>query len=436
VFRFFYNLLFHVGYLLMMPRFLWRMHKRGGYRADFGERMFRLSEEKRKRLSEGRKIWIHAVSVGEFGVADAFMREWRTRHPEAGFVVTVNTSTGHRLAETALTGRDVLLYPPVDSPPVVRRALETLRPQALVLVETELWPNLLWECERQEVPVMLLNGRLSDRSFRRLEKVKGIPQRIYPLVDRFCMQSEEDADRMKRLGAPPDRIRVFHSAKYDGLQREEEAEAERWNRLRSAGFLEEGDRVILGSSTWPGEEGMLVEAFLELRNTVDGLRLILVPRHAERREEILRELNRLEVRTACWSSANDGELGEADVLMVDTTGELKHFTGLADRVVIGKSFFRSEGQNPLEAAHAGKWILTGPGMDNFRAVIRDLSDAEAVTRVNSPSDVASVLRASFDQVETALEQGRRAQALVEARKGSLARSADELEALLNRSGAA
>jgi 3-deoxy-D-manno-octulosonic-acid transferase len=430
-----YNVLFHLVYLLMLPKFLLRMRKRGGYRADFGERLFRLSEEKVNRLSEGRKIWIHAVSVGEFGVARAFMAEWRSRHPDAGFVVTVNTSTGHRIAEEALTERDVLLYPPVDSPLIVKKALETIQPLAMVLVETELWPNLLWGCRKRGVPVMLLNGRMSDRSFGRLHKVSWMTRRLYPLVDRFCMQSEQDADRVRDLGAPQGSVEVFHSVKYDGMSRDQEEELSRKDRLESAGFLKESSLILLGSSTWPGEERLLVEAFEELRESFPDVCLIVVPRHAERREEIRSELKERNVRAAFWTTATDAELGEAEVLVVDTTGELKHFTGLADRVVIGKSLYRKEGQNPLEAANAGKWILTGPGMDNFRPVMQDLREAQAVMEVSCAEEVTMALQCSLTDTAAAEAQGVRARAVVESHRGSLARSADELGKLVGHAKA-
>lgn len=430
MFRLVYNLLFHVGYLLMLPRFLLRMRRRGGYRQDFGERAFRLSETKLRRLSDERRIWIHAVSVGEFGVANAFMAEWRTRHPEDGFVVTVNTSTGHALAEKALTERDVLLYPPLDSPGIVRKALDTLHPRALVLVETEMWPNLLWGCRKRGVPVMLLNGRISDRSFSRLQKVGFYTRRIYPLVDRFCMQSEGDAERVRVLGAPEDRVCVLPSVKYDGIVRDPAEEAVRRERLLDSGFLSEDSVVIVGSSTWPGEERVLAEAVQALRTEYPAVKLILVPRHFERRAEVLGDLKAVGVSAVCWSEATPEALAGAEVLVVDTTGELKHFTGFADRVFIGKSLFQTEGQNPLEAANAGKWICTGPGMDNFRQIMSDLRAEEAVMEISEAEELEMALRCSLSEPEVAEAQGQRAKAVVDSHQGSLAKSAGTLLEML------
>ncbi len=430
-----YNLLFHLVYLLMLPKFLLRMRRRGGYRKDFGERLFRLSEEKQQQLSEARKLWVHAVSVGEFGVARSFMQEWRRRHPDTQFLVTVNTSTAHRIAEQHLGEGDVLLYPPLDSPLVIRSLLNTVELEGLVLVETEMWPNQLRMLQQRNIPVMLLNGRISDRSFRRLQKVPLFTRRIYPLVNLFCMQSEEDAERAKGLGAPAQRLQVMHSAKYDVAAADASEEEQRRRRLQDSGFWKAGELLLLGSSTWPGEERVLME-YLQQRRTQEGpaIRLVLVPRHFERREEVLAEARALGLDLAFWSEANTETLGQADVLMVDTTGELMHFTGIADRVFVGKSLFLPEGQNPLEAAAAGKWILCGAGMNNFRRVIQDLKEADAVQMAQDEESLVQALDLSLKAPDAAEAQGHRARELVDRNRGALARSADALEALLNQEG--
>lgn len=427
MFWFFYNLLFHLVYLLMLPHFLLRMRRRGGYRKDFGQRLFRLSEGDLKRVSEGRKLWVHAVSVGELSVGLAFMKAWREKHPETDFLVTVNTSTAHKIAEEKLDARDVLLYPPVDSPAVIRKLLNTVDVQGLVLVETEMWPNLLRQLNAKGVPVMLLNGRVSDRSFRRLQRVPFYTRRLYKRVTLYAMQSQADADRVKGLGAPAERVKVMHSAKYDVAQRNETEENKRRARLLDSGFLDEDSVILLGSSTWPGEEKVLMDFWKRERETFPKLRLILVPRHFERRDEVLADAEALGIQMGCWS-AGGGE--GAEVLMVDTTGELMHFTGLADRVFVGKSLFRTEGQNPLEAAHAGKFIVTGPGMDNFRRIMQDLREADAVMVAGTVDDLHQQLRASLETPEPARLQGERAAALVQSRQGALARSVEAFGELL------
>ncbi|MEX2607664.1 MAG: glycosyltransferase N-terminal domain-containing protein [Kiritimatiellia bacterium] len=429
MFWFFYNLVFHAVYILMLPHFLLRMRRRGGYRQDFFQRLFRLSEADLRRVSEGRKLWIHAVSVGEVSVGLAFMNIWRERHPEVEFLLTVNTSTGHAIAKVKLGPQDVLLYPPVDSPWVVRKLLKAVDVEAMVLVETEMWPNLLRQLHRRNIPVMLLNGRVSDRSYRRLEKVPFYTQRLYPLVSLYAMQSREDAERVIGLGAPEERVKVMHSSKYDVVQRNPVEEAARRSRLIQSGFMTEDSILLLGSSTWPGEEKVLMQVYLKLRAEFPGLRLILVPRHFERSKEVLQDTTLLRLKAVCWSDFSKESAKEADLLIVDTTGELVHFTGIADRVFVGKSLFRCEGQNPIEAANAGKFLVTGPGMDNFRQVIGELRNADAVKTAADEESLYQVLRESLRNPGLANEQGERAERLVSERKGSLERTVRGLEGL-------
>lgn len=435
MFWFFYNLVFHAVYILMLPHFLLRMRRRGGYRQGFFQRLFRLSEAELQRVSEGRKLWIHAVSVGEVSVGLAFMKIWRERHPEVEFLLTVNTSTGRAIAKEKLGERDLLLYPPVDSPRVIRKLLKSVDVEALVLVETEMWPNLLRQLHKRDIPVMLLNGRVSDRSYRRLCKVPFYTQRLYPLVSLYAMQSREDAERVIGLGAPEERVKVMHSSKYDVVVRNQEEEATRQTRLIRSGFMAEGSIVLLGSSTWPGEEKLLMQVYRQLREEFSELRLILVPRHFERKNEVLEDATRLSLKVLCWSElseqAAEKATKEADLVIVDTTGELVHFTGIADRIFVGKSLFRSEGQNPIEAANAGKFLVTGPGMDNFRQVIQDLRDADAVKTVADADALYQVFRESLLNPDAAREQGARAQQLVSERKGSLERSVRSLEELIS-----
>jgi 3-deoxy-D-manno-octulosonic-acid transferase len=434
VFWFLYNLVFHAVYILMLPHFLLRMRRRGGYRQGFFQRLFRLSEGELQRVSEGRKLWVHAVSVGEVSVGLAFMNIWRERHPEVEFLLTVNTSTGRAIAKEKLGERDVLLYPPVDSPWILRRLLKSVEVEALVLVETEMWPNLLRQLHRRDIPVMLLNGRISDHSYRRLRKLPFYTRRLYPLVSLYAMQSRADADRAVELGAPKERVKVMHSSKYDVAVRNQEEEADRKSRLIQSGFMTMNSILLLGSSTWPGEEKVLMQVYQRLRGEFPELRLILVPRHFERKKEVVQECTLLDQKVVCWSDfpeeVPDETAKEADLLIVDTTGELVHFTGIADRIFVGKSLFRSEGQNPIEAANAGKFLVSGPGMDNFRQVIRELRDADAVKAAVDGESLYQILRDSLKDPTAAHEQGARAQKLVAECKGGLERSAGELEGLV------
>lgn len=419
MFWFCYNLLFHLLYPLLLPKFFWRMWKRGGYRKGFWERVFRIPEADRARLSEGRNLWVHAVSVGELHVGLAWMDAWRAAHPDVRFLLTVNTSTAHKLAQARMNPRDTLLYPPLDSPWVLRRVFQTVKLSALVLVETEMWPNLLRTARRNHVPVVLLNGRISDRSFRRLSRVPAYTRRLYPMVDLFLMQSEADAGRARSLGAPEAATRVLPSTKYDVAVRDPEEEEKRRDALRTMGFLDHNAKLLLGSSTWPGEEGALARVYKSLRKETPDLRLLVVPRHFERADEAGAEIGAEGLGWSRWSAVRDGEGTPREVLVVDTTGELRHFTGIADIVFVGKSLFRAEGQSPIEAAAAGRALVTGPGMANFHQVMEDLRGASAVAEVGNEAELAERIRLDLLNPGEARARGQKAAELVASKRGAL-----------------
>lgn len=411
-----YNVLFTIGFTLALPHYLMRMKRRGGYRKDFMERLGLYARDKRMWLSEGGRVWVHAVSVGEVYVALHLMAVWRRKQPDVQFVLTVTTSTGHAVAEQRLDERDVLAYFPVDMPLVILRVLRLWKPEAIVLIETELWPNLIRMASDRLIPVYIANGRLSDRSFKNYRKIRFLTRRLLPLLRGMGMQSEQDAERMRALGAPSSSVRVFGSAKYDVAVRRPDAEKRACQVLVSAGFRSD-DFIVLGGSTWPGEEEALLKAFEALRKILPTARMILAPRHVER-------------VPSCWtawtahgsmrfirrSRLPRKDLKAADVLVLDSTGELQDMYAVADVVFIGKSLHARGGQNPLEAAVYGKPIITGPYMDNFRAVMEHLRSAGAVREVRNDRELAAVVtslagdaterKALGGRVAAALESGR------------------------------
>jgi 3-deoxy-D-manno-octulosonic-acid transferase len=279
----FYNLLFPVVFACLLPHFLLRMLRRGGYARDFGQRFGRYGAAEAARLdAPGRPIWIQAVSVGELAVALSFMAELRRRDPAVRFVLTTNTSTGHALALAKVRAPDVTLYFPMDVPGVVKRALRRIRPAAVVLIENELWPNLIRYARRQGIPTVLVNGRISEHSFRGYQKIKFITRRLLPEVHWFCVQTAADRDRLLALGAPADRLEVVGSAKYDLEATPPTAEVRARAALAAVG-VRAGDPVWVGGSTWAGEEEALLDAYRAAKTRHPGLLLALVPRHAERR---------------------------------------------------------------------------------------------------------------------------------------------------------
>ena len=417
----FYNLLFPVAFACLLPHFLLRMLRRGGYARDFAQRFGRYGAAEAARLdAPGRPIWIQAVSVGELAVAFSFMAELRRRDPAVRFVLTTNTSTGHALALAKVRAPDVTLYFPMDVPGVVKRALRRIRPAAVVLIENELWPNLIRYARRQGIPTVLVNGRISEHSFRGYQKIKFITRRLLPEVHWFCVQTAADRDRLLALGAPADRLEVVGSAKYDLEATPPTAEVRARAALAAVG-VRAGDPVWVGGSTWAGEEEALLDAYRAAKTRHPGLLLALVPRHAERRDEVLAAIRERGLALVQRSRFPDGAPPpptRPDVLLVDTTGELRGFYAAADLVFVGKSLTQTGGQNPIEPARDGKAILVGPHMENFAEVARDFRDAGAWVQVVDAAELAAAAARLLGDAAARERLGRAAADLVARKCGA------------------
>jgi len=418
-----YNLLFPICYLLLMPRFLLRMWKRGGYAKGFTQRFARYEASVAERIRELPRIWIHAVSVGEVHVALRFVEELRKNDPGLGFVVTTTTSTGHRIAEQRMDPRDVLLYFPADFPPVVSRALNTIKPRALVLTECELWPNLIREARSQGIPVVMINGRISSSSYRGYRLLRPFFRRTVDAMDLLLVQSPVDRQRLVDLGADQSRVRVVGTAKYDIAQRDNEGE-EGIRELLDGLDMGSGSNLIVGGSTWPGEEEALLDIHARLKPAVDNLKLVLVPRHAERGREVEGQIAGRGIPYAKRSELDvQSKTGaRPDVLLVDTTGELKHFYACADVIFVGKSLTNHGGQNIIEPALFAKAIIVGPNMENFPDVIDDFLAADGIVQVPDANALERELKRLLSDPGERAAYGARAARVIEERRGSVATS--------------
>lgn len=425
----FYNILFAIGFILMLPRAFVRMIRRGGYARHFGQRLGWYGPEITARLGEGNPVWVHAVSVGEVFVALRFMDEFRQRHPAARFVLSTTTSTGHAIAESKRRDPDVLLYFPVDFPFVVRRVLRIIHPKILVLVECELWPNLIRLARRGGIPVVLINGRISEHSHRGYSKLRVFTRPLLANVDLLCVQSDADRGRLLDLGADAARLHVVGSAKYDIAPAGEGAEANARAVLQQAGAGP--DRfVLLGGSTWPGEEGALLDIYRALRARHPKLFLVLVPRHAERSGAVLREIESRGLKAVRRTELRNGAPpSPPDVLLVDTTGELRGFYACATVIFVGKSLTARGGQNIIEPALSGKPILVGPHMENFAAVVQDFLAADALLQVRDREELGKAVEGLLADPSRGAAYGERAARLVRGKAGAIQRTLDLMASL-------
>jgi 3-deoxy-D-manno-octulosonic-acid transferase len=423
-----YNVLFAVGYLCLLPYYLVRMCRRGGYRENFMQRLGFYDAATREALRTPR-IWVHAVSVGEMLVALKFIDVFRAALPGLRFVVSVNTSTGYALARRRLPAEDCLIYYPADFPWVVRRVLAQVNVRALVLTEGEFWPNLLRAFQAKGIPTGLINGRVSDSSFRGYRRVRPFFAPVLAGLSPACMQTTADAARMQELGVPSTALKITGNAKYDVPQmRAEDASAAR-EIFAAAGLP--GDAVILlGGSTWPGEEKVLAGIYRTLQKETPALRLVLAPRHAERRQEVAAILTEAGLnpvfRSRCRAGETSGSTGPESVLLLDTTGELQSLYAGADLIFVGKSLTAQGGQNIIEPAQYGKPIVVGPHLENFRAVADDFLKAGALVQVPDAVGLEEALRALLREPDRAAALGASAGRWVSGCRGVLAETVDLL----------
>ncbi len=412
-----YNLIFPIVFICMLPHFIFRMLRRGGYKNGFEQRFGIYSESIKKRLSENDHIWVHSVSVGEILVAFSFMEEFRAANPNARFVLTTNTSTAHKIACDRLDERDTLLYFPIDLPLIISKVLKQINPQKIVLVECELWPNLLRMAHKRSVPLCLINGRMSDRSFKGYSRIPFCVKPILQLFETVCVQGEKDAFRYLKLGVRETAIHLLGSAKYDVAKVPENAAEKGASILRQINVPEDS-LVLVGGSTWPGEEALLIDAYVSLREKYQNLFLVLIPRHFERAAEVIATCAEKGVSFARRSELAGNLTEKPDLLFVDTTGEIMNFYAVADIVFVGKSFEPNHGgQNPIEPGACGKPILVGPNMENFPSVMDDMLKAKALIQLSEPEQLVRELdRLLSDNLERA-NQGELALELVSSKRG-------------------
>ena len=433
IFLFVYNLLFPLALLLLLPGALLRMVRRGNYARNFGQRLGWYAKETREILlgRRGEWVWVHAVSVGEVLVALRMIRELQ-QSQEIPVLLSTTTSTGYSLAAKSAGETVEVIYHPVDIWPTVRRVVGWVRPRALELVEAEIWPNLAFCAARQGAKILLVNARLSQRSERRYRSMRWLASCLYRLPDRICLQEESDRNRFLGIGAEAEKLEVTGSIKFDQAGGVEEDPASCRAILRELEVAEES-KILLGASTHPGEEAILAECYRSLRRTHPDLFLVLVPRHAERGERVAGELEKMGFEVQRCSRT---ERGPCDILLVDTTGDLRRWTRVATLVFVGKSLVPGGGQNPAEAIAAGKPVLFGPHMQNFSALVELVLAVRGAEQVASGEELQQACSRLLDDPGAAIRMAVRAKSALDCHSGATLRSVQLLLALLDSPGTA
>lgn len=387
--RLLYNIFYPVAFVLLSPVFLFKMVKRGKYRENFLQRFGFYQRPVRDRLASKprNRCWIQAVSVGEINLALHFIPAFQKQFPDMDVVLTTTTSTGYALARDRLPKGVELLYFPQDFPPCVHRAYRLIQPDCIVLMESELWPNHIWAAADRQLPVFLVNARMSPRSARRYQRFKWAARHVFRHLTLVCAQSKEDAAHFAALTASPDLVTFTGNMKFDTSLPQPKGAGLDPAALRQDLGLTSNQPVLLGGSTHPGEEEILFEIFKNLRRDYPRLFLVIVPRHVERTREILDLAMKHNVTCLLRSemkSTLQPKSGQYDCLLVNTTGELKWLYGIATVIFVGKSLIGQGGQNIIEAAASGHPVVFGPHMQNFKEIARQFIDTGGCMQVQDP----------------------------------------------------
>ncbi len=412
IFLLLYNLLLPVFLIISLPGYIIKMKKRGGWGTGLLERFGIYRRPKAEEPQGG--LYVHAVSVGEVMIALKFIREWSKTHTEP-VVLATSTATGHEIARTAALPNVRPLYSPLDVPGLSGRCLSRFKPKAVVLIEAELWPNFAEVCHRRRIPMVMLNARLSPRSEGRYRKVRGITSLLFSRLTALGAQNENDKGRFAGIGVTPDIIRVTGSIKFDVLGDAPTQENAEFRNILD--FWRKGKPVVLAASTHAGEEALIARAINEA-----GAFPLIVPRHAERREDVCRDLQASGFTPVLRTSgAQPDPAATNPCYVVDTTGELRDWTALADVAVIGKSFLARGGQNPVEAIAARVPVITGPDMSNFADLVDLLEKAGGITRCPAEELIATLRHLMTDR-EAVTKQTQAALDTLTHHSGATARS--------------
>jgi 3-deoxy-D-manno-octulosonic-acid transferase len=433
---FIYSLLLTLGFILLLPRFAidaWRTRK---YVTGLSERLGKLPT---LAQSDRPLIWLHCVSVGETEAARPLVDALREKFPSHRLVVSTTTVTGQQVAQRAFAEHSAaVFYFPIDWTWVVRRVLGSLRPAAVLIMETELWPNLLRECRHQSIPVALVNGRISQTSFGRYKLIGPFMRRVLNGISMALMQSDQDAGRIRDLGIPDERVLMCGNLKFDSASVSNN-DAAKTESLRERFAFEENDRLIVAASTHAPEERIVIDAFKRIRlsHHNERIRLLIAPRHPERFDEVAELILSSGLKCA-RRSANLAESDTiCDVVLLDSIGELRAVFPLADIAFIGGSITPHGGHNMLEPAAHGVCVVTGAHTHNFTAVTKALLEADAIVQLPelSPTDAAAALASIITNLLAdsgrRREVGEKARAVCDRNRGATERAVNVIAALLD-----
>jgi 3-deoxy-D-manno-octulosonic-acid transferase len=422
-----YSFVTFVVFVAASPYFLYQALRHNKYVGSIGQRLGYLPVS--FNLDGDESIWVHAVSVGEVLSARPLLSQLRAQYPKLRIFLSTTTLTGQQLARRSVSDVDAVFYFPFDWTFTARRTLNIVKPRLFVMIETEIWPNLLRECRRRRIKTVMVNGRISYRSYPRYRLIRPFMARVLGDIDRFCVQGEETARKLVDLGADPARITVTGSLKFDSLESSPTPGRGRERVLRF--FRISPNRpVIVAGSTLKGEETPVIRAFNRVRTAGGNALLVIAARHPERFDEVERLCRHEGLATVRRSELPIDAEPRADAVVLDTIGELAQLYQIATVVFIGGSLVPAGGHNILEPALYGKPIVFGPHMENFGEIADTFLANGAAIQVESGSDLEDTMVSLVGDPVRRARVGAAARALVESNRGARDRTLAVIRALM------
>lgn len=420
-----YDIFIHLSFILLLPYFLFKIVFVGKYRKGMPERFGFIADK--KIIPNKNKIWFHAVSVGETKAVMPLLKMFKQRHPDACIIFSTTTYTGNKVARDYSAGwMDSIIYFPLDFSWVVKRVVNKINPKALIVVEKEIWPNILNVLNSRGIPIIVVNGNISDRSFKRYVFSGLFFKRIFQNVTAFCGQTNKDCERAVKLGVAPDKTSVTGNIKFD-METPHISLSEK-NEIMQAMGITSSDIIFTAGSTHKGEEEIILDVFARLKNEIKNIKLIIAPRHPERFKEVeglIRDKGFSLLKRSEGSTPNS-----IDVILLDTIGELGKIYSLANAAFVGGSLVNVGGHNLLEPALHKKPVIFGPHIQTFSEGADLLIKGGGGIMVKDGNELAERLRQIFLQDSLAQKIGEAGYKVVELNRGAAEKSLEIIERLI------
>ncbi len=382
---------------------------------------FKASDKQMELSVRGKEvIWLHAVSLGEVSTCKSLIKQLSVRYPKKIILITTITSTGRTLAQS-LTGSNVVSFSmPFDLSFLITSFMNTINPKMLILMETELWPNLLYYTQKRAIPTFVLNARVSDRSFAKYQTFRWFVRRFTAGISMFCVQSQLDRDRCNAIGIPSEKITITGNMKFDAIEEFDSSQVQELARIRESIILDSGDFLIVAGSTHPKEEEYVLDAFIQLKKKFKNIRLLFAPRHLERLESIEALIVRRHLKSERVSRLS--RAAKNSILLLDTIGKLRLVYSLANLVFVGGSLVPIGGHNILEPAFFSKPIIVGPYMHNFRQITREFLLHNALIQLQESTQLFSYMKDLIADEGMRIDLGAAGKSVVASNQGATFRN--------------